>query len=332
MIKAWCYRHDTAEAEEIDVSEAVSRIAPGRGLVWVDCDEPKDPAIVELVEKLQINEFAREDLQNAGQRTKLARYEDHFHVAVYDCVLESRLRSREIDVIFAEGWVLSVHQTPDDGDPGKFPIDQVRRRFEVQHSQHSSADVGILLWALLDVIVDRYFMVIETVDDRLDLAEDAILADTDGMTAKAPAHSLELFTLGKALVRFRRAAVPLRDVVTEIARREVPCVGDVAISHFQDLADHVLRVADFVESQRDVLTGLRDAQLATASNRLSRSQQQIAAWGALFIVATLVTGVLGMNFETVMPFTWWEGFLFIGGVVGLICLPLYAFFKHRDWI
>ncbi len=133
------------------------------------------------------------------------------------------------------------------------------------------------------MVVDRYFVVTETVDDRLDDAEDAVLAETTAAASDGAARSMQLFSLGKALVRFRRAAIPLRDVTAEIARKEVSCISDLAIVHFQDLADHVLRVSDFVESQRDVITGLRDAELAVASNRLSRSQQKIAAWGAIFL-------------------------------------------------
>src|SRR4029453_9540164 len=121
--------------------------------------------------------------------------------------------------------------------------------------------------------------------------------------------SLRVFKLAKALIRFRRAAVPLRDVTAEIGRRGVRCIDDLSLVHFQDLADHSIRVSEYIESQRDVLTGLRDAELAASSNRLSRSQQKIAAWGAIFIVATLITGILGMNFRNAPELDWELGFL-----------------------
>jgi magnesium transporter len=189
-----------------------------------------------------------------------------------------------------------------------------------------------LLWALLDVIVDRYFVLTESIDDRLDDVEDAVLAADDRRRSDGTTRSMELFALGKALVRFRRAAIPLRDVTAEIARKEVHCISDLAIVHFQDLADHVLRVSDFVESQRDVITGLRDAELAVASNRLSRSQQQIAAWGAIFLIATLITGVLGMNFRNAPDLDWELGFLVIFGLIALVGLPMFIYFKRKDWI
>ena len=102
--------------------------------------------------------------------------------------------------------------------------------------------------------------------------------------------------------------------------------------HFQDVADHILRINDFVESQRDVVTGLRDAELALTSNRLSLVQQKIAAWGSLFLIATLVTGVLGMNFRDQPDLSWGSGFLVTASLILIICTPLYIFFRRREWV
>jgi magnesium transporter len=333
MISVSRYEDTESEPTLVAIDAVADAVDAEAGLVWIDCEQPDPSELAALMAQLEINEFAQEDVAKAGQRTKLAHYGDHFHVAVYDCVLhESGLRAREIDIIFGAGWLLSVRQAPEDGDPGQFPVEHVRRTFELQRSQHDTAHVGLLLWAMLDAIVDRYFVVTEQVDERLDDVEEAVLADDADRGRERATRPMELFALGKALVRFRRAAVPLRDVVSEIVRREVPCIDSVAIVHFQDAADHVLRVADFVESQRDVLTSLRDAELALASNRMSLVQQRIAAWGAIFLVATLVTGVLGMNFQDAPELSWREGFLTIVAVIVALCLPMYVFFRRRKWL
>lgn len=333
MLRIVRYDHDDQPPTSVAVEGLGAAIDAGTGLVWIDCERPDPSELDAVMDQLDINEFAREDVSHSGQRTKLAHYRDHFHVAVYDCVLGDRgLHAREIDIVFGAGWLLSVHQLPEDGDPGDFPTEHVQHMFELQRSQHDNAHVGLLLWALLDTIVDRYFLVTEEVDDRLDDVEEAVLATDQNRDGERAMRPMELFALGKALVRFRRAAVPLRDVVSEIVRREVECIDDVAIVHFQDVADHVLRVADFVESQRDVLTSLRDAELALASNRMSLIQQRIAAWGAIFLVATLVTGVLGMNFRDAPELSWRGGFLVIAGVILALCAPMYIFFRRRKWL
>ena len=94
----------------------------------------------------------------------------------------------------------------------------------------------------------------------------------------------------------------------------------------------MLRIADLVETQRDVLTSLRDADLAVTSNQMSLVQQRIAAWGAILIVATLITGMLGMNFNNAPDLDWKVGFAVILGMMAMITLPMYAYFKRKKWL
>jgi magnesium transporter len=332
-MKARCYGHDTDPPDEIDVHTVAERLDPKSGIVWIDTDDAQDPALGTLLDGLAVSEFAQEDIAKAGQRTKLEHYGDHFHVAVYDCVLvDLQIQTREIDIVFGKGWVITVHQPPEDGDPGPLPVGEVERRFDVQRTHVKRAEVGMLLWAMLDVIVDRYFVVTDQIDDALDAAEDAVMASAQETPTPGDESSVRVFRLAKALIRFRRAAVPLRDVTAEIVRKEVPCIDDLSLVHFQDLADHTIRVSEYIESQRDVITGLRDAELSASSNRLSRSQQKIAAWGAIFIVATLITGILGMNFSNAPEVDWELGFLVVIGVMALIGIPMFWYFKKRDWI
>jgi magnesium transporter len=337
VIQAWRYRDGVDAPEPVDV-----RGKPGaepKSLLWVDCDAATSEQLTEIGRQLGLHELVIEDLLNAQQRTKLDRYTDHYHVSVYDGRLvgdvedtdgDFTLMTQEIDVVFGEGWLLSVRQEtePDGGAPIDFEV--VKHRFEVQRRSHSSEDEGFLLWALLDVVVDRYFMITDGVDERLDSLQAIVLDDdVDRIRRGRPR---QLFALSKTLLRFRRAALPLREVVAQLLRREDPDIADEAIVHFQDLYDHVLRVTDLAESQRDVLTGLRDADLAVTSNQMSLVQQKIASWGAILLIATLVTGMLGMNFANAPNLTWEEGFAVILGVVAILCLPMYAYFKRRKWL
>jgi magnesium transporter len=325
------YREGGDEPESVTLEAAGPFTADS--VVWVDCADPTDEEIATIGKTFDLHEFVLEDLRHAEQRTKLDHYADHFHVAVHDCCLKGEeLATREIDIVFGEGWLVSVRQPLEEGTPdvGEFPIELVRRRFDASRREHGSTDEGFLLWALLDVVVDRYFTVTDVVDDAMDEVQSTVLDDTvDRLRRGRPR---QLFTLGKALLTFRRAALPLREVVGALLRKEAPSIGDAALAHFQDLYDHVLRIADLVETQRDVLTGLRDADLAVTSNQMSLVQQRIAAWGAILIVATLITGMLGMNFANAPGVNWEEGFAVILGVMVLIGLPMYAYFKRAKWL
>jgi magnesium transporter len=335
VIRVLRYESGSSTATEVDLDQAV--VEAGHSLLWFDCDEPEPGELDALGRRLGVNEFVLEDLRTSGQRTKLDHYSDHFHVAVHDCELPGTdLLTREIDVVFGEGWLLSVPQPPEDRDArggGRFPMETVQQRFEAQCVQHDSADEGLLLWALLDVVVDRYFVVTDAVDDNLDAVEADVLDDAgDSNASMRSARPRQLFDLSKTIVEFRRNAMPLREVVAAILRRESTSVSDAALVHFQDLGDHVLRVAELLESQRDVLTNLRDAELAVISNRMNRSMQQLAAWGAILIVSTLITGILGMNFKNAPELDWGEGFLLVGGIMVVVSMPMFAYFRRKRWL
>jgi magnesium transporter len=201
------------------------------------------------------------------------------------------------------------------------------RRFERQRSEDGGSDEGFLLWALLDVIVDRYFLVTDGVDDRIDAVEEVVFSDTT--TGETPR---EVFDLRRALVQFRRSTSPLREVVAELLRREADCIGEAAIIRMQDVYDHVLRVIDLVESQRELVTGLLEAHLAVTSNRMNQVMKRMTSWGAILLGSTLIAGIYGMNFEYMPELDWYLGYPMALGMMLVLTVVLYTYFRRRDWI
>jgi magnesium transporter len=126
--------------------------------------------------------------------------------------------------------------------------------------------------------------------------------------------------------------IPLREVVGALLRREYAALGATALLHLRDVYDHLLGITELVESQRDVLAGLRDVHLTVVSNRMNRSMQQLAAWGAILIVATLVTGVLGMNFRDAPDVNWVTGFAAVVAVIAVLTVPMWLFFRRKHWL
>ncbi len=326
MIRAWCYTEGTPGAREIDTVDIATIAAKPDALLWVDVDNPTEADISLLTDALGIHYLLGEDLLEAGQRTKFERIGNHFHVAAHDCELRGdTLLTREIDILFTDGWLLSArHGHGEDGPP--MPIDDAVHRFERSRTEHGSNDEGFLLWALLDVLVDRWFDVTDAIDDRLAVNEELVFAEnSDGIPR-------ELFDLRRSLVAFRRIAAPLREVVGSLLRREAESIGEQAIVHLQDVYDHVLRVLDLVESQRELLTGLLEGRLAVMSNRMNQVMKATSSWGAILIVATLIAGIYGMNFRHMPELAWRYGY---GGALGLmvvVTLALYFVFKRRGWL
>jgi magnesium transporter len=320
-IRAWQYRDGTACAELAgEAAFAAIGTHDESSLLWVDLDVPTPSDITRIGDLLGVHHLSVEDLINRGQRTKLERYDDHSHVALRECRFDPdekiALVSLEVDLIFGPGWIVSLRE---EGDQGEAPasIDDARARFERQRREHGSTDEGFVVWAIIDSVVDRYFEVVEQIDDRLDDLEEAVF-ESDGMAMM----SQDAYKLRRSMLTFRRAVTPLREVLAVILRREIASFGSESITHLQDVNDHVLRILDLLETQRELLADLRDAQLSIASNRMNRVMKATSSWGAILVVNTVITGVYGMNFRHMPELGWYA----------LVTFVLYRVFRRRDWL
>jgi magnesium transporter len=327
VITAWQYESGVDERTQVDLDHIASAVDPDRCVVWVDCTSPSPDDLHRLRRQLGLSGVVVEALIDPAQTTKLVRYGDYFHVAIHDCELgpDRRLQRREIDVVMGPGWLVTVrHPT---GATHPLDVDMIAHHFQLQRSEHSTTEEGFLLWALFDVVIDRYLEVVDTIDEQLDTVEDAVFEVKPQSEIQRGA-----FTLRRHLAEFRRAAAPMREVLFAITRKELPFVSEEALVHFRDLADRLLRVLDFVESQRDLLTGLLEADLAVISNRINQVMKKMTSWGAILIVATLIASIYGMNFANLPALHWRFGYVFALALMAIVTLILYRMFKRRDWL
>jgi magnesium transporter len=326
VIRGWRYLDDGSQRTEVAPTDLAGAIDPSRALLWVDAEQVDTDAASLLRTQLRIPAIVVDAFTNPHERTKLLRFGECFHVAVHDCELrDNELESREIDVVIGPGWLLTVRHPTSGSRP--INLNDVAQRFEVQRSEHGTSDEGLLLWALFDQVIDRYFDVTDAIDECLDHIEGLVFADA------APAGiPHDAFSLRRSLQQFRRDASPMREVLNAISRREVPYVDDEALVHFRDLYDRTLRVVDLIESQRDLLTGLLEAQLAIISNRTNDVMKKMTSWGAILLGATLIAGIYGMNFRHMPELEWQFGYAFALGTMLLMTIVLYRYFKHRDWL
>lgn len=318
MLRAVRYR-TTGPVESVPID----RLAPEpETLLWIEALDLTADEFGLIERQLRLDSLAIEDLSEGHRRSKLVEYEDHWHVALYDCVLTgTHLDHRELDVIFGSGWILTASHHQDDT-----LLAEVRHRYDRQRHEHESLDEGFALWAVLDVIVDRWFEVSEAIDEQLDDAESIVF---DGLGDQLPQG---VFALRRALVSFRRIASPTREVVAALVRRDVDMIGDAALSHLRDVNDHVIRVLELIEAQREVLAALLEAQQSIASNRMNKVMKATSSWGAILVLNTLIAGIYGMNFRHMPELDWRLGYPLSLALMIAVTFGGYRLFKRRDWL
>jgi magnesium transporter len=322
----------TGEVQEwLDPEEISECLGRGGELLWVDAEGLSGDDVATLAKEFAVHHLAAEDLLESVTRPRLSRYGSHFLMVVRDCSLEGEsLSTREIDLVFGDGWLISVRKPGEDGAPPA-PVEEVAQRFERMRGEEGATDEGFLLYSFLDVAVDQFLSVSDAFQDRLEAVEEAIFSEG---AAVLPDHVIteRLYHLRRDLVAFRRVVSPLREAITPMLRREAPFLADEAVVHLRDVYDLTVRAIEFTETLRDLLNGALEAHLSLASNRMNLVMKQATSWGAILVSATLVAGIYGMNFHHMPELDWYVGYPLALGMMVAITVVLYRNFKRRDWL
>jgi magnesium transporter len=273
-----------------------------------------------LQEEFSLHPLAVEDSLHRNQRAKVEVYETHFFVVMHAIRLDGEeLRNSEIHVFVGPGFLVTLRYPP------VFDMTPVRRRWEKQGDLAREGG-GALLYALLDEVVDDYFDVVERLEDTSEDIEGAVFADE-------PVAGVQerIFLLKKRVLAFRRAVLPLREVL-DLLEEEVGVVTSRLRPYFRDVADHVLRVLEFIDNVRELLTAALEAHLSQVSNRLNQVMKQLTSWGAIILVPTLIAGIYGMNFRHMPELPWLLGYPFALGLMVASGFILHRAFRRRGWL
>jgi magnesium transporter len=206
-------------------------------------------------------------------------------------------------------------------------MDEVCQRFDRTRSEHNT--VGFLLYTLLDTVVDTYFDALDKTEDELESIEGRIFSDD---TREERALQQRLLGLRRELLMFRRRVVPLRDVLQVILRQEVQPIREDVQRYYQDVLDHILRVVDTLETQRELLGNAVDAHLAVVNNNMNQIMKKMTSWGAILFGAALISGIYGMNFDNMPELHWRYGYFMALGLMLVLTVGLYRWFHRKNWL
>ena len=292
-------------------------------VVWYDLVDPTREQLKQLSEELDLHELAIEDSFNGKQRPKLDYYDSHLYITLYQAKFRreaGEVALAEIGIFVTKNAVITVRKG------NAFDMKAVEKRWD-DSSELAHYGTAFLLWGLLDVVIDGYFDIIQPLDEELDALED-LLFEPGRTDIKVQKRS---YDLRKALVQLRRVAVPIREVINPLLKHNGDILHNDMMPYYQDLYDHTMRVADWTESLRDLVTTLLETHLTIQGNRLNQIMKQVTSWAAIIAVPTAITGFYGQN----VPYpgfgqAW--GVWFSTGLIVVISGALYWAFKRRDWL
>lgn len=290
---------------------------------WINFDGIHSPALIEELGKhFSLHPLLLEDILNTEQRPKLEDYKDVLFLVMkmlhWD--QEGRIQVEQISIVLGEGYVLSFQEFPAD------VFEPIRNRLRSGRARIRGAGVDYLAYALVDAIVDNYFIILENIGDRLEKLESEIIESPN------TASLARIYTFKREMIALRKSVWPLRELISGLLRESSSLVREETKIFLRDVYDHTIQVIDNVETLRDTLASFSDLHLSITGNRMNEVMKVLTIIATIFIPLTFIAGIYGMNFEHMPELGWRWGYPAIWMVMLILAAVMLFLFRRKGWL
>jgi len=293
-------------------------------LTWINIDGIHQ---VEIIEKIGthfgIHPLILEDIMNTAQRPKMEDFEDYIFVVVkmiYYDDKDNEIKAEQLSVILGSNFVISFQEK--EGDV----FDPVRERIRKGKGRIRKMKPDYLAYALLDTIVDHYFVVLEKLGEKIEDMEEELV------TNPTPETLQTIHTLKRELIFLRKSVWPLREVINVLERGESSLINESTGIYLRDVYDHTIQVIDTIETFRDMVSGMLDIYLSSISNKMNEVMKVLTIIATIFIPLTFVAGLYGMNFKYIPELEWHWGYFAVLSLMVLIVSWMVLYFRKKRWL
>ncbi|HEX5708517.1 MAG TPA: magnesium/cobalt transporter CorA [Pyrinomonadaceae bacterium] len=323
MITTTCLDSETKKfTQDFPAAEISDYCGVEQNVVWADVTDPTGKDFEELAEEFNFHPLAIEDCRNAHQRPKIEEYNGYYFIVVYEAALvgpSDDLELRELNIFLGPNYLVTVHSRP-------IRAIETARRLWGEWTDRADHGAGLLAYLLIDAIVDDYMPLLDVLSDRMDDLEDDIFGNF------RPESIQDIFRIKKQLLYLRRSITPLRDVFNTMLRREQPVFRRQTLVYFQDVFDHIIRVADTIDTLRDMLGSTMDAYLSVSGNRMNQVMKRLTSISTILMSVTLIAGIYGMNFHLMPELGWRYGYVFALLSMVVVGLAIYFYLRKIRWL
>jgi magnesium transporter len=284
---------------------------------WVDLQAPSDMEKNVLSEFFHFHPLAIEDCFHFLQRPKLDYYEG-YNFFVFHSLHKNTLETREVDVFLSKRYIVTYH------DEILPEIDLAWNRM-YQHRSSWKKGAIYAFYLVLDKLVDEYFPIVYELEDELN--------DVD---SKDKGKRLELlinqiFDIRSRLLKLRRTVFPMRDLLYRLLNSTHIEMSKDQRSHFEDIYDHLLKLAEMIEANRELTSDIRDNYLSINANRTNSTMMVLTVITTIFMPLSFIAGIYGMNFEYMPELSWKYGYFAVLGLMAILGLSMYFWFRRKGW-
>ncbi len=294
---------------------------------WVDLAAPDEPSLRTLAEQFGLHRLAIDDCMHLDQRPKIEEYTGKAGIHQFIVLqgfsfapepAENDLVMHELHMFLGAHFLITVHDAPLPG------CAELLARIEADPLHTFAKGLDFIAYLLSDVLVDTTFPVLEHFNETIEDLEEKLLS---GKISPPLIH--QVFQLKRLLVQLRRVMSPQRDVVGLLSRSGIAQVSDRTTLYFRDVYDHLFRLAEQIDSTRDLLGNVMDAYLSVVANRTSEISKQLTIFASIFMPLSFVVGFFGQNFEVLNREP-----LFLAMLALMVAIPaaMLLWFRHKKWV
>ena len=318
------YDETQLEEKEVKTVEEVFPFKDKPTITWINIDGLHDIEVIEKIGRhFGLHPLVLEDIVNTEQRPKLEDFGDHIFVVLkmlyYDND-KNELEVEQVSLIFGLNFVISFQECL-----GKI-FEPLRERIRKGKGRVRKSGADYLAYALIDSIVDNYFVILEQFGERIEDTEQGLATNPTQETLQT------IRAFKKEMIFLRKSIWPLREVVNSLERGESPLIHESTGIYLRDVYDHTIQIIDAVESYRDMLSGMLDVYLSSISNKMNEVMKVLTIFAAIFIPLTFVAGLYGMNFQFMPELGWHWGYFAALGFMAVIGILLVVYFRRKRWL
>lgn len=282
---------------------------------------------VDVIEKIgmhyNLHPLVLEDILNVHQRPKVEYFEDYIFVVLKMLTYNDEsheVNSEQVSMILGKNFVFTFQERKGD------VFEPVRNRIRNNKGIIRKNDADYLLYALIDIIVDNYFVILEKMGDEVEDLEDKVILNP------SPEIVQTIHRLKRNLIELRKTIWPLREVLNTLYKEDSHLIKKKTSIYFRDVYDHTIQIIDTVETLRDMAGGLLDIYLSSVSNRMNEIMKVLTIIATIFMPLTFIAGVYGMNFKYMPELEWKFGYPLVLLLMLLVGIVMLIYFRRKKWL
>lgn len=323
-INLFVYNPETVTERSLTAISEYVDADPDRLIAWLDIDGlNSERMLMSIGERFSLHPLLLEDILNTDHRPKVEEYQDTLFVVAKMLGMDEEtggIHSEQICLVLRKGLVISFQERPGD------VLEPIRERLRKDLGRVRRAGADYLLYALLDVIVDNYFLIVEDLGERIEELERKV------MVRPGNEDLLTIQELRGLLITVNRYVTPTRELAGRLNTIQSPLIDKSTRRYINDLQDHTVYIAETINTFREMLTSLENTYHAGQNARMMQVMKLLTIISTIFIPLTFIVGIFGMNFDYMPELRWKYGYFLVMGSMGVIAIAMLIWFRRKRWL